>query len=495
MITKVKTLAHVGLVVTEVICECQIANGLPVFNIVGMADKNIQESKERVRVVLNELTNYDEKIYYPYSRITVNLAPAEMVKKGNHYDLAILIAILEQQGYFEKLDLTKYFFLGEISLDGSINRIDNIINYCLFLNEYFPKSIIFLPQENSKEASYLTNGNIYTVSHINQILDILKNKSSLLPVAKENLNVEEFFETENSFEDIIGQKQAKRAVEIATAGGHNLLLVGEQGSGKTLLVRTMQSILPSLDSDELIEVAKIRSLVGLKAKDILSPFRPFRNPHHTSSLVSIIGGGNKITAGEITKAHLGILFLDELTEFNKYTLDSLRQPLEDKIVNIARANSTVSYPCNFQLIATMNPSSKGSFEKNIKLEANSGMKKISGPILDRFDLQVKMFKPKNLNQIPKDKTTTQELRTRITIATQIQRKRGVKNSNLNLSQIKTFCVLDEISNTVLEQFQNDKDLSMRGYHKILRVARTIADLDNSNNIEYRHVIESLQFKF
>jgi magnesium chelatase family protein len=498
MITKVKTLAHKGLEVMEVMCECHIGNGLPLFGIVGLADKSIQESRDRIRVILSELSNYDENIYYPYQRITVNLAPAEVIKKGNQFDLSILLSILCFEGLIEQKVIENSFFLGELTLNGTINQIDNIVSYCLYINEKYPNSKIFIPKGNEYEASYLTNGNIYAVENIVDILNILLNKSNQAPIIVKEFNVDEFDEMELKFEDIIGQKLAKRAIEIAAAGRHNLFLVGEQGSGKTLLSKALKSILPPLDKEELIEVAKIRSLVGMRTEEIMSPLRPFRTPHHTSSMISIMGGGSKIIPGEITKAHKGVLFLDELSEFDKRTLDSLRQPLEDKIINISRASGTTSYPCNFQLIATMNPTTKGGFENRDSVLNNSGMKKISGPILDRFDLQLKIFKPKNSEFNKSIHNETELIRNRVKVARKNQLKRFSSakfNSDMTISEINKYCILDNEANEFLMNYKEMNNVSMRSFHKILKISRTLADLCDRDSIVFDDIIEAIQFRF
>jgi magnesium chelatase family protein len=498
MIARVKTLAHIGLNVQEVTCECHVMNGMPIFSIVGMADKSIQESRDRVRVVLKELSNYDENIFFPFTRITVNLAPAEVIKKGNQYDIAIILSILSCQGYITNEMLENYFFLGELNLDGSIKKIDNIVSYCLYLNEFYPNCKIFIPQDNQEEASYLTNGNIYSVNHIHQILDYVRAVKTPIPIEPKVIDESSFTDGSVMFEEVIGQKLAKRAITICAAGGHNMLMIGEQGCGKTLLSRALQSILPNLKKSELIEVAKIRSLIGTPTSEIMSVVRPFRARHHTSSMISLMGGGAKITPGEVTKAHKGVLFLDELTEYDKRTLDSLRQPLEDKIINISRATGTVTYPCQFQLIATMNPTSKGSFENKKDIQSNSGMKKISGPILDRFDLQLKMFKPKNLEISSKSITSTSAIRDSVTQATQAQLIRlgeGNKNANMSISQINQHCTLNEATALVLAEYKDSLDLSMRSYHKILKVARTIADLEGRELIGEGDIVEALQFRF
>lgn len=495
MIAKIKTLAAVGVDVHPINCEASITNGMPMFNIVGMAEKSIQESRERVRVVLKELESYDEDIIYPVTRITLNLAPADVIKKGNQFDVAIIISLLVAQDYLNNKVCDDIFFLGEVNLDGTIKRVNNIISYILYLNEFHPKSKIFIPNENIKEAELITDGNVFGFSTISSIISHLKNIKVNDPIAR----AERVEFTQNSnfkMEDIIGQTLAKRAIEIAAAGGHNLLMIGEQGSGKTLIARTMETILPPLSKIEMLEVAKIKSMVGMSDNEILSFNRPFRSPHHTSSTISILGGGNKVTPGEITLAHRGVLFLDELTEYDRRLLDSLRQPLEDRFVSISRVSGKVRYPASFQLIATMNPSFEGGFN-NKKIEENKGFRKISGPILDRFDLQLQIFKPLNSEIVGKIRTDTTIVRNRILKAIEIQSIRfdsKKRNAEMSISDMDKFCCLDPISNTYLLDYKEKKNLSMRGFHKILKVARTIADLDSKDVIEKRHIIEASQFR-
>jgi magnesium chelatase family protein len=494
MIAKVKTLASTGMDVNEVVCESSVLNGMPIFTMVGMAEKSVQESKERIRVVLRELEHYDENITFPLSRITVNLAPAEVIKKGNHYDLAITIALLISQNYIDNKLIEEFVFLGELNLDGTIKRINNIVNYCLFLNEHYPTSTIILPKDNEEEVSYFTNGNMYGFNKITEVIEFIKNKTGK-PIQK-NTNFNFTVDDKYSIDDIIGQPIAKRALVVAAAGGHNLLMVGEQGSGKTLLAKTMQSLLPPLTTKEVIEVAKIRSLVGVNHQEIMSLNRPFRTPHHTASMISILGGGSKVQPGEVTLAHKGVLFLDELTEFDKRMLDSLRQPLEDNCISISRVNGKIKYPASFQLIATMNPSSKGGFQTS-NLTDNPAFKKISGPILDRFDIQLMLYKPsrQDLERVrSKDHNAYHDL---ITNAISVQEKRydsQKRNSEMTISEINKYCKLSEEANNYLLDYKEKKDLSLRGFHKILKLARTIADLTSSASIEKVHIIEASMFR-
>jgi magnesium chelatase family protein len=503
MISKIKTLTHLGLSVIQVQAECHIMNGQPVFNLVGMAEKSVSESKERIRVIINELGKNNKDIKFPFTRITINLSPAEIVKRGNQYDLAILLSMLAYQDVIPNKEgvLDKYIFLGELGLDGQLKKINNIVNYCLFIQEKLKDYTIFIPQDNALEASFLTAGNIYAVNNVHQIIDELNNPGTLKALEKKELNLEAHLEEEVvDLADIVGQMQAKRALEICAAGGHNLLMLGEAGSGKTLLSKAIRGIIPTLEQKELLEVAKIRSLMGLSSEQILSPLRPFRCPHHSASNVALLGGGKKIDAGEVTKAHLGILFLDELTEFDKKTIDSLRQPLEDKQISVARASGSTTYPCNFQLIATLNPSFSGGFENQNDTKKNSGIKKISGPILDRIDIQLKVFRPKNQDIInnanKKEVENSKSVRKRVVIARQIAFDRANKaNSDLSISEINKYCQLDQQTNTKILAFIEQKSISMRSYHKILKVARTIADLDGSTGIELSHMVEALQYRF
>jgi magnesium chelatase family protein len=504
MITKIKTLTHFGLSVLEVDAECHVMNGNPIFNLVGMAEKSVIESRERIRVVINELSKQNKDIRFPLSRITVNLAPAEVVKRGNQYDLAILLSLLSFQGIIgseEKSGVNKCIFLGELSMDGNIKKISNIVNYCLYIKQKLKDYKVFVPEANSIEASYLTLGNIYAVSSVAEIISELNNPGTLKPIEKQNpVSTISNQNSDLDMSDIIGQKQAKRALEISAAGSHNVIMIGEAGSGKTLLSKALTTILPDLSENELMEVAKIRSLAGASSEEILDLQRPFRSPHHSCSAVSLLGGGKRVDPGEVTKSHFGVLFLDELTEFDRKTLDSLRQPLEDRVITVARAIGSVTYPCSFQLIATMNPSFSGGFDSGEKgdMSKNSGMKKISGPILDRIDLQLRIFKPKNIEILNKQNISEKSLviKDRVKLARIIQEKRqGKSNAELSVGEITKFCNLDEKTTEIMSNFMEAKNISMRSFHKILKVARTIADLDKKENIGYEHVIEAVQFRF
>ncbi|MGL4758268.1 MAG: YifB family Mg chelatase-like AAA ATPase [Patescibacteria group bacterium] len=495
MLARIKTLCSTGIDVYDVDCEASITNGLPNFTIVGLAEKSIQESKERARVVLKGLEEVDERIEYPLKRIVVNLAPAEIVKRGNQYDLAFVISILVAQGYIQSDLVEDCIFLGELNLDGSIKKVNNIVSYLLHCNNNHPSKKIIIPQDNIEEAEILTNGNVFCFNKIKDLVEFLIKNENKYQVEKKPLH-DSIIESEYCINSIIGQTIGKRAIEIAAAGGHNLLLIGEQGSGKTLLAKTLESLLPNLNHREMLEVSRIKSMIGLVGKEIVSNWRPFRSPHHTASTVAILGGGSKVSPGEISLAHNGVLFLDELTEFDKRLLDSLRQPLEDQKVSISRANGKVTFPAAFQLIATMNPSFEGGFISR-KLEENKEFKKISGPILDRFDIQLQIFKPSNLDIKNKSKENPGIIRDRIKKAFFIQSKRfscQKRNSQMTIHEIDLYCILDREANEYLLQFRENKNLSMRGFHKVLKLARTIADLDESLNIQKKHIIEATQFR-
>jgi magnesium chelatase family protein len=497
MIKKIKTLTHFGLSCLEVIAEANITNGKSIFSLVGMAEKSIIESRDRLRVVIEELGKIDRKIRFPLGRITVNLAPAEVVKRGNQYDLAILLSMISCMGYLDDNKTKNCIFLGELALDGSIKRINNMVNYCLYAREHYQDHKIFIPFDNMLEASFLTLGNIYAINHVQEIIEELLHPGTLTPITK---NISQIVSNKVSdctdFSLIKGQEVAKKAMIISATGGHNLLMIGEAGSGKTLLARTMQDLLPDLSESELMEVAKVRSLSGLKSEQILDPKRPFRSPHHSASTVSLLGGGKKIEPGEVTKAHYGVLFLDELSEFDRKTIDSLRQPLEDSVITIARASGVVTYPCNFQLLATMNPSFGGDFENDQNLKKNSTVKKISGPILDRIDLQIRIFRPTTDQILAKTISyTTLEAKNKINQAYKIQIERqGTVNANLTIAQINQFCALESKTEKLIKQFIQVKNISMRSYHKILKVARTIADLKGKQDIEMEDLSEALSYR-
>lgn len=501
MLSKVFSGAILGLESVQITVEVDVASrSLPSFQIVGLADKAVEESKERVRsAILNS------GLDFPSHRITVNLAPADLPKEGSLYDLPIAVGLLLANGSIN-FNLDKSLLVGELSLDGSLRNTPGILPLAILGKETGFKEI-FVPQENAKEAGIISGIDVCPVKTLRQLADHLLNLELITP---QNSNHDQYTSDENfesDFADIKGQESAKRALEIAAAGGHNVLLQGTPGSGKTLMARTFSSILPALTQEEAIEVTKIYSVTNrLNREKPLISHRPFRSPHHTTSHIGLIGGGTKPKPGEISLAHRGVLFLDEAPEIPRHVLEALRQPLEDGYVTISRAAGTSTFPAQFSLIAACNPCPcgfLGSKTKNCLCTAhqiNSYKKRLSGPFLDRIDLHV------FCSSIPASKLTdhalsepSSKIRQRVQSARNIQTARyyGKKvkcNAELSAKDIKLYCEVDEPTRLLLQRAVNSLNLSGRGYHRVLKVARTIADLTKEDKIKTEHVAESLQYR-
>ncbi len=501
MLAKVSSGAVLGLDSILVTVEVDVASrALPSFQIVGLGDKAVEESKERVRSAIN-----NSGLDFPTHRITVNLAPADLPKEGSLYDLPIAMGLLLANGSLEK-DLSQALFLGELSLDGGLRATPGVLPIALLAREKKFKQI-FVPAVNAKEAAIVSDVDIYPVSNLRELADHFLGVKTIEIAPKEKLDfsVEDNFEFD--FADIRGQESAKRALEIAAAGGHNILLQGSPGAGKTLLARTFPSILPKMTEPEAIETTKVYSVNGLLSPE--SPIvkkRPFRSPHHTTSHIGLIGGGVHPKPGEISLAHRGTLFLDEIAEFPRHVLEALRQPLEDGFITVSRAAGTSQFPAKFILIAASNPCPCGYFGDTKKAcictshQISSYRKRLSGPLLDRIDLHVFCA------SIPADKLSSfapgessKTIRERVQKARDQQEKRfqGLKltcNAELSAKDIKKFCQIDEPTKQLLQRAITTMNLSGRGFHRILKVARTIADLSNSSEIKLEHVAEALQYR-
>lgn len=504
MVNKVTSATVIGLKAYRVDVEIDIVNSIPSISIVGLPDAAVNEARDRVRSA-----SKNSNLTFPTKKIVVNLAPADLKKEGSNFDLPIAIGIQVEEEVIQPEKIQEYGFIGELSLDGSLRPISGVLPLVMGFKEFGIKNVI-VPYENAKEAALVDGINIYGAKYLNEVVEHFVET----PIEPTKIDIESYLNQSlqqdyiYDFKDVKGQQKAKKALEIAAAGGHNMLMFGSPGSGKTLMAKCFASILPPLELTEALELTKIYSVSGLLSpNEPLMTNRPFRPIHHTASQVGIIGGGTNPKPGEITLAHRGVLFLDEMVEFPRNVLEVLRQPLEDGEVTISRAKHSIKYPAKFILLGAMNPCPCGYLGDKEKqctcseFQIQRYLSKLSGPLLDRIDLQIEVprLTSEELLNFKSQEETSATIRKRVIAARKVQYERykndGIlTNAELTPKLVKKYCQIDKNTEEMLRVAAIKYQLSGRRYDRTLKLARTIADLDGAQNISQSHLMQALQYR-